>query len=164
MHKELSIPKNPIIGNVFFRLGLIERYGTGVQRISTLYDNNANKPTFEVAENLIKITLPFLGSTTQEIVQTTQEIPQDLTDLYRSNDKMTDINRSNSKMTDIERKAKVIELFKTMDFVNNAIVRESIDFGEATIKRLLNEMVDEGTLRAEGENKGRKYYLVNKGD
>ena len=164
MHKELSIPKNPIIGNVFFRLGLIERYGTGVQRICALYDNNVNKPTFEVAENLIKITLPFLGSTTQEIVQTTQEIPQDLTDLYRSNDKMTDINRSNSKMTDIERKAKVIELFKTMDFVNNAIVRESIDFGEATIKRLLNEMVDEGTLRAEGENKGRKYYLVNKGD
>ena len=87
-----------------------------------------------------------------------------MTDINRSNDKMTDINRSNSKMTDIERKTKVIELFKTQDFVNNAIVRESMDFGEATVKRLLNEMVEEGTLRAEGENKGRKYYLVNKGD
>ena len=117
-----------------------------------------------MAENLIKITLPFLGSTAQEMAHTTQETTQNLTDINRSNDKMTDINRSNSKMTDIERKAKVIDLFKTQDFVNNAIVRETMDFGEATIKRLLNEMVEEGTLRAEGENKGIKYYLVNKGD
>lgn len=77
-------------------------------------------------------------------------------------DKKTDINRSSDKKTDIERKTKVIELFKTYEFVNNAIVRESIDLGEATIKRLLNEMVEEGTLRAEGENKGRKYYLIDK--
>ena len=64
LNKELSIPKNPIIANVFFRLGLIERYGTGVQRICALYDNSENKPTFEVSENLIKITLPILSSTT----------------------------------------------------------------------------------------------------
>ena len=31
--ERVSKPRNVIIGNVFFRLGLIERYGTGVQRI-----------------------------------------------------------------------------------------------------------------------------------
>ena len=72
LNKELSIPKNPIIANVFFRLGLIERYGTGVQRICALYDNSENKPTFEVSENLIKITLPILSSTTPK---TTPKLP-----------------------------------------------------------------------------------------
>lgn len=168
LHKELSIPKNPIIANVFYRMGLIERYGTGVQRIQALYRGSESQPIFEVSDNLIKIVLPLLKGTTQiltdkmgDMTGIMTDMPDKMTDI---SNKMTDINRSNTRMTDIERKAKVIELFKTQDFVNNAIVRESIDFGEATIKRLLNEMVEEGTLRAEGENKGRKYYLVEKGN
>lgn len=168
LHKELSIPKNPIIANVFYRMGLIERYGTGVQRIQALYRGSESQPIFEVSDNLIKIVLPLLKGTTQiltdkmsDMTGIMTDMPDKMTDIPN---KMTDINRSNTRMTDIERKAKVIELFKTQDFVNNAIVRESIDFGETTIKRLLNEMVEEGTLRAEGENKGRKYYLVEKGN
>ena len=157
MHKELSIPKNPIIANVFYRMGLIERYGTGVQRIQALYRDSENQPIFEVSDNLIKIVLPLLKGATNALTDIK-------TDISNEADIKTDINRSNNRMTDIERKAKVIELFKTQDFVNNAIVREAIDFGEATIKRLLNVMVEEGTLRAEGENKGRKYYLVGKGN
>ena len=138
-------------------MGLIERYGTGVQRIRALYGESESQPIFEVSDNLIKIVLPLFKGTTKTLTDK-------MANTSNVTDKMTDINRSNSRMTDIERKAKVIELFKTQDFVNNAIVRESIDFGEATIKRLLNEMVEEGTLRAEGENKGRKYYLVDKGN
>lgn len=57
----ISIPRNYIIGNVFLRLKMIERFGTGIRRIKDLYSNNRAKPQFFISENMIKIVLPALG-------------------------------------------------------------------------------------------------------
>lgn len=57
---QVSILRNPILGNVFFRLGLIERFGTGVLRIKDCYRNSATQPTFEIYDNSISVTLPLL--------------------------------------------------------------------------------------------------------
>lgn len=56
----VSILRNPIIGNVFFRLGLIERFGTGVRRIKRLYEGTASSPSFDVSANAISVTLPVV--------------------------------------------------------------------------------------------------------
>ena len=58
----VSILRNPIIGDVFFRLGYIERFGTGVKRINEAYQSSSKKPIFEIFDNLIKITLPVTTS------------------------------------------------------------------------------------------------------
>ena len=66
---QVSVLRNPIIGNVFFRLHLIERFGTGIIRINESYKNSIIKPKFEVYENSIKISLPvisFKGSALNE--------------------------------------------------------------------------------------------------
>lgn len=55
-----SILRNPIIGNVFFRLHHIERFGTGVKRINHAYADSDTKPQFSVFENSISVTLPLL--------------------------------------------------------------------------------------------------------
>ena len=55
---QISILRNPILGNVFFRLGIIERFGTGVLRIKESYEGSAAKPSFYVSENSIKVVLP----------------------------------------------------------------------------------------------------------
>ncbi len=54
----VSILRNPIIGNVFYRLHIVEILGTGIPRINEAYRNSAKKPRFEVFENSIKVTLP----------------------------------------------------------------------------------------------------------
>lgn len=54
----LSILRNPILGNVFYRLGIVEIFGTGILRISEVYKDSAKKPAFEVTENSIKVVLP----------------------------------------------------------------------------------------------------------
>ncbi len=54
----ISILRNRIIGNVFFRLHLIERFGTGIRRINEEYKGAAQKPLYEVTDNTIRITLP----------------------------------------------------------------------------------------------------------
>lgn len=58
----LSVLRNRIIGNLFFRLHLIERFGTGIRRIKESYKDNDRKPIFEVFENSIKIMLPVMDS------------------------------------------------------------------------------------------------------
>ncbi|MBQ7501611.1 putative DNA binding domain-containing protein [bacterium] len=52
--------RNRILGNVFYRLRLIERFGTGVRRICEAYRDSAAKPLFEAAENSVKVTLPVI--------------------------------------------------------------------------------------------------------
>lgn len=56
----ISILKNPIIGMVFFRLNLIERFGTGIKRIMECYKDNIQKPIFDISEHVIRISLPLL--------------------------------------------------------------------------------------------------------
>ena len=56
----ISILRNRILGNVFFRLHLIEKFGTGIRRINESYGSSKLKPVFETTENTIRITLPVM--------------------------------------------------------------------------------------------------------
>ena len=58
---DLSVLRNPILANIFHRLNLIEKFGTGIRRIKESYADSLIKPTFVVTENLIKVTLPLLS-------------------------------------------------------------------------------------------------------
>lgn len=54
----LSALRNPKLANVFYRLHLIEAYGTGILKIKECYRNEKIKPTIEVSSNVFKVTLP----------------------------------------------------------------------------------------------------------
>lgn len=55
---KISILRNRNLANVFYRLGFVEIFGTGITRIKQLYEEGVIKPDFEVSENTIKIVLP----------------------------------------------------------------------------------------------------------
>ena len=55
---KLSVLRNRNLANVFYRLGFVEIFGTGITRIKQLYADGLIKPDFEVSENAIKIMLP----------------------------------------------------------------------------------------------------------
>ncbi len=54
----ISVLRNRNLANVFYRLGLVEIFGTGILRIKQLYHGMLRKPEFEVTDNAIKIILP----------------------------------------------------------------------------------------------------------
>ncbi len=56
----ISILRNRIIASIFFRLHLIERFGTGIRRINESYRSSRVKPSFETTENTIRIILPVM--------------------------------------------------------------------------------------------------------
>ena len=55
----LSVLRNRNLANVFYRLGFVEIFGTGIVRIKQLYEESLMKPEFEVSENAIRIVLPI---------------------------------------------------------------------------------------------------------
>lgn len=54
----ISCLRNPIIANVFFRLGIIEKFGTGIRRIKDSYLEFSHQPVFKVSSNSIITVLP----------------------------------------------------------------------------------------------------------
>ena len=56
----ISVLRNPILANVFHRLDLIEKFGTGIKRIIQCYADSQSKPSFEISDNSIQVTLPLI--------------------------------------------------------------------------------------------------------
>lgn len=61
LDSQISVMRNPVIGGVFFRLDIIESFGTGIRRIKSSYRDSKKKPTFNIYENSIEITLPIIS-------------------------------------------------------------------------------------------------------
>lgn len=61
---KLSVLRNRNLANVFYRLGFVEIFGTGITRIKQVYSEASVKPSFEVSENAIKIILPIYEEST----------------------------------------------------------------------------------------------------
>lgn len=61
LHGRISNLRNPIVGNVFFRLHYIEMFGTGIPRIFEAYRGAVRKPTFSITPNSVTVTLPVFS-------------------------------------------------------------------------------------------------------
>jgi ATP-dependent DNA helicase RecG len=60
LYSQLSLPRNLKIAEVFHRLKIIERFGTGINRIRDEYTSFTSKPVFEVTNDFIRIVLPVI--------------------------------------------------------------------------------------------------------
>lgn len=84
LNGQISIFRNPIIGNIFFRLKYIEKFGTGIMRINYAYKDALENPQYEIYENSIKVILPVI---TDGSNLTKPE--KELVNLLRENEKMS---------------------------------------------------------------------------
>ena len=106
LNGQISLLRNPIIGNLFFRLRYIEKFGTGIKRINKSYMDSITKPKYKVYDNSICIELPTL--------LTTQNLTEDekfLVSLFQGNIKLS--------RTDLESKcglgkAKIIRTINSL--------------------------------------------------
>lgn len=58
----LSVCRNQKLANIFYRLSLIEAYGTGMKKINNAYSESPVKPGIMATGNAFKITLPKINS------------------------------------------------------------------------------------------------------
>ena len=62
LNGQISNLRNPILGNIFFRLNYIEMFGSGIKRIKAAYDDSLSKPEFNIFNNSIEVGLPVVES------------------------------------------------------------------------------------------------------
>ena len=62
----ISVARNRNLANIFYRLKLIEAYGTGMPKIMRSYQGFSIKPQIEVSDNAFKITLPNSSAVSQK--------------------------------------------------------------------------------------------------
>lgn len=124
-----SICRNPKLAAVFYRLKLIEAYGTGMPKIMRAYQACERKPKIEVTGNAFKITLPNCnGYTAKSPVPNGQE-------------------------------QGVIEYLKTHGQITRKEVDALLDVSQATSNRLLKQMLAKGAIRQEGSGRRIRYFL-----
>lgn len=58
----VSYLRNKRLAEIFYRLQLIEAYGTGIDKIKESYKGQAKHPIFESSPNAFKIVLPKMGA------------------------------------------------------------------------------------------------------
>jgi ATP-dependent DNA helicase RecG len=123
----VSALRNPYLADIFYRLNLIEAYGTGMPKITDSYKNHTVQPTIELSDNAFKITLP---NTNYKIENT---LPLDV------------------------RERQVLNLFENKSSVTRAEVQNALGVSQATAISLLRDMLNKCLLMTEGGGKNLKY-------
>ncbi len=62
----VSSPRNPKLASIFYRLGFIEAYGTGIPRMMGEYNDALEKPYIELSSNVFKVELPAFSPAVAE--------------------------------------------------------------------------------------------------
>ena len=138
----VSVLRNQRLANVFYRLHLIEAYGTGILKINESYDGCDVKPLIETTSNAFKITLPNCNYRTES--QNSQAIGRNSGET------------SASKKED--RIHKILDLCHSKGSLVRADVEEVLGVSQSTAILLLRELVEEGVLIKKGKGKRLRYF------
>lgn len=140
----VSALRNQYLANLFYRLKLIEAYGTGIMKIHENYSDFGARPSIEVTSNAFKITLPNLNYG-KENGSKTGEAAHPLTDSLKRE----------------ERTETIVSLCQKNGFVVRKDLERALHISQATAILLLREMVADGLLVKKGAAKNLRYYLTD---
>lgn len=126
----LSVCRNPKLAAIFYRLQLIEAYGTGMPKIIGAYAGTGLEPKIEVTNNAFKITLPNRNAA-------------------RKVDTVSNAGKSNEDM--------ILNLIAQNGHVVRSDVDQLLDVSQTTASRILKRMVAEGLIYQDGRGRKTKY-------
>lgn len=111
----VSQPRNINLATIFYRLHLIESYGTGIRRIMNLYKKSDIRPKIEATSNAFKLSLPNNNNRdsingNSSVTSQTQQM-KDILHEISNNGKTTDTDIGN--LLNIKR-ARILEITKQM--------------------------------------------------
>ncbi len=129
----LSVCRNPKLAAIFYRLQLIEAYGTGMPKIMKAYAGTGLEPKIEVTNNAFKITLPNRNA-------------------VRIADTVSSERKSNEE--------KILELITKNGHVVRSDVDHLLDVSQTTASRILKRMVVEGLIYQDGSGRKTKYKKI----
>jgi ATP-dependent DNA helicase RecG len=127
----LSVPRNENLAAIFYRLRLIEAYGTGIPKIMRSYRHSDRKPKLQTSPHAFKITLPNRNVNHRETKGHTNSLTENEEKIIVLLDKQGEIVRKN--------------------------VEAALSISQAMAVRLLRGLVDKGAIRVIGGGKKTRY-------
>ena len=137
----VSALRNQHLANVFYRLQLIEAYGTGIMKINECYQDYAVKPRIDISNHAFKITLPNTN-----FKQHPSMVMESDTKCY------TDLPSYN------EREITVLALFKEKASIVRKDVETVLKVSQSTAGLLLRSMVENHLLYTTGKGRNLHYH------
>ena len=145
----ISICRNPDLANVFYRLYLIEAYGTGISKIIGTYADMAEKPVIETTRNTFKIVLPNINVLCEKTDTPESEVKDE-------KNPETD-EEDTQKLSDEEEK--VLEYAENCeDFTKNDVV-SLLKVSASTAARVIRGLVEKNFLKRNGKARSTYYTL-----
>ena len=131
----ISVCRNVKLANVFYRLELIEAYGTGILKIMEAYSGTGKEPQIETSDNAFKIILPNLNA-------------------------HTDPNEPGARQNGGSPEEAVIALAKKQNSFTRKDVEEELGISQSTCGRMLKQMAQRGQIIQEGKGRNTHYLLL----
>lgn len=144
----ISQSRNPNLAAVFYRMRLVESYGTGVRKIQRLYKDCCSKPEFRSAEGAFSVTLPNRNevgmaselSSVHTVPVEDPQIPAYLTDTFKT----------------------IYELAVKQGSITRKDVEEMLGFKTTKAFRILKDMCNMGLLMQKSNGKLSCYLPISK--
>ncbi len=150
----ISVLRNQNLAGVFYRLRLIEAYGTGILKINENYDGFPIKPVMEATANAFKIVLP--NTNYQKTAYEKSVYSQEKHQSFGEETHYTAPARDPVKE---ERINTVIELCRKNGYIMRTDIQRALNISQATAILLLRELTASGLLITQGAARNLRYYL-----
>lgn len=137
----ISACRNPHLANVFYRLQLIEAYGTGIKKIMNAYASTPTQPQITVTNNAFRIILPNVNTIAKTENHTEIMSNEDILPSGSNEEKILKFLESNRKIT--RKKA-----------------QELLGVSQSTAGRILKAMVSNGRIAQLGSGRSVCYELA----
>lgn len=129
----ISVCRNQNLANVFYRLQLIEAYGTGIRKILNAYHDVKQKPEIQNTQNAFKIILPNRNQSLErkeeyEVLSKTEQ--------------------------------QIIELMKQNGKLSRKEIETKLEISTSTVLRLLKKLTEKNLVVQNREGRKVNYHLI----
>ena len=143
----ISVCRNQDLANVFYRLHLIEVYGTGMGKIMKAYESMQVKPVIETTKNAFKIILPNINAkyeTENATVKTKSGTP---------------VTAHTEKVLSDEEE-KILEYARKHGAITKNDVIGLLEVSASTAARVIRKMVKTNLLEQKGKARNTHYTIA----
>ncbi len=139
----VSVCRNPHLANIFYRLQLIEVYGTGMKKIMNAYADAYVQPEIKTTNNAFKIILPNLN-------------------YINNKSEVSDIIEEKGTPYLSSREKGILEFLTTHQIITRKEAQELFGTSQSTAGRILKTMVDNGQIVQIGGSRTTRYELAKR--
>ena len=133
---------------MFYRLRLIEVYGTGMGKIMRAYEGMEEKPSIETTRNAFKIILPNINAKYETGKFSALKV-ESITSSVAGAEKI---------LSDEER---VLEYARSHGAITRNDVIELLKVSSSTASRVIRRMVKSNLLKQNGKARNTNYTVIN---